>query len=105
MDIQTILSGLDLYTKRSLLEALSKELTSNPELGKFKDELSTNHKTGCPNCKSDKILGHGKFNGRSRYRCAMCKKTFTGLIGTTASGIHIPVKVSHLFRFKVSHFF
>ncbi len=88
MNIQEILLSLDETTKRELLEALSKELTSNPELGKYKDELSINHRTNCPHCQSERILGHGKFKGRSRYRCADCKKTFTGLTGTTASGIH-----------------
>lgn len=88
MDIQKILLGLDDITKRELLEVLSKELSSNPKLGKFKDELSINHRTTCPHCDSDRILGHGKFKGRSRYRCSACLKTFTGLTGTTASGIH-----------------
>jgi transposase-like protein len=88
MNIQEILLSLDESTKRELLEALSKELTTQPDLGKYKDELSINHRTNCPHCKSERILGHGKFKGRLRYRCAACKKTFTGLTGTTASGIH-----------------
>lgn len=88
MNIQEILFSLDETSKRELLAALSKELTSNPELGKYKDELSIHHRTNCPHCQSERILGHGKFKGRSRYRCADCKKTFTGLTGTTASGIH-----------------
>lgn len=88
MNIQEILLSLDETSKRELLAALSKELTSNPELGKYKDELSIHHRTNCPHCQSGRILGHGKFKGRSRYRCADCKKTFTGLTGTTASGIH-----------------
>ena len=88
MDIQTIISSLDESTKRQLLEALSKELTLKIDLGKYKDDLSIDHRTACPHCKSDKIYGHGKFKGRSRYRCSNCKKTFTGLTGTSASGIH-----------------
>ena len=88
MDIENILLNLDISSKKALLDALSKELSANPELSKLKDELSTNHQTICPNCNSSKILGHGKFNGRSRYRCSNCKVTFTGLTGTTASGIH-----------------
>lgn len=88
MDIQEILLKLDEASKRELLEALSKELTSNLSLGKYKDELSINHRTSCPHCQSERILGHGKFKGRFRYRCGDCKKTFTGLTGTTASGIH-----------------
>lgn len=96
MDIQKILKSLDINSKRELLEALSKELVSNIDLGKYKDTLSLDHRTCCPHCHSEKILGHGKFKGRSRYRCADCKKTFTGLTGTTASGIH---KVSEFEEF------
>lgn len=88
MDIQEILLGLDDKSKRQLLEALTKSLSPELELGKFKDEISLNHRTTCPHCQSDHILGHGKFKGRLRYRCFDCKKTFTGLTGTTASGIH-----------------
>ena len=88
MDIETILKSLDETAKRQLLEILSKELTPNIELGKFKDNLSLDHRTACPHCSSDKIYGHGKFKGLSRYRCSQCKKTFTGLTGTSASGIH-----------------
>lgn len=88
MNIQEILLSLDESTRRELLEALSKEFTTQPDLGKYKDELSINHRTNCPHCKSDRILGHGKFKGRLRYRCSECRKTFTGLTGTTASGIH-----------------
>jgi transposase-like protein len=88
MNIQEILLSLDESTKRELLEALSKEFTTQPDLGKYKDELSINHRTNCPHCKSDRILGHGKFKGRLRYKCSECRKTFTGLTGTTASGIH-----------------
>ena len=88
MDIEAILKSLDENAKRQLLEILSKELSSDIELGKFKDTLSLNHRTTCPHCSSDKIYGHGMFKGRSRYRCSQCKKTFTGLTGTSASGIH-----------------
>jgi transposase-like protein len=101
MNIQEILSSLDESTKRELLEALSKELTTQPELGKYKDELSINHRTNCPHCKSERILGHGKFKGRLRYRCADCKKTFTGLTGTTASGIHKVVEFEQLVELMI----
>lgn len=63
MNIQEILLSLDETSKRELLAALSKELTSNPELGKYKDELSIHHRTNCPHCQSERILGHGKFKG------------------------------------------
>jgi transposase-like protein len=88
MDIQQLLSGLDNSSKKQLFEALSKELTLNPELGKYKDELSNHHRIVCPHCQCERIIGHGQFKGRSRYKCNGCKKTFTGLTGTTASGIH-----------------
>ena len=88
MNIEQLLLELDNYSKRKLFDALAKELSPDMELGKLKDELSENHQTSCPHCKSDKILGHGKFKDRFRYRCKECKRTFTGLTGTSASGIH-----------------
>lgn len=31
----------------------------------------------CPHCSSEHIVRFGKYNGRQRYRCKCCNKTFT----------------------------
>jgi transposase-like protein len=88
MDLEKLLLSLDTNSKRELLAALNKDLTSKTQLGKYKDELSVDNRTNCPHCASQRIYGHGKFKERIRYRCSDCRRTFTGLTGTTASGIH-----------------
>lgn len=30
----------------------------------------------CPYCKAERIVKHGKINGRQRFRCKSCGKTF-----------------------------
>lgn len=42
----------------------------------------------CPHCSSEEVLGHGNYNGRKRYKCKVCKKTFNDLTGTSVSYIH-----------------
>jgi transposase-like protein len=46
------------------------------------------HKFTCPHCNGEDILGHGNYNGRKRYKCKTCKKTFNDLTGTSVSYIH-----------------
>lgn len=31
----------------------------------------------CPHCASEHVVRFGKYNGRQRYRCKCCSKTFT----------------------------
>lgn len=42
----------------------------------------------CPECKSPMVKGHGKYRGRSRYKCLACFKTFNDLTKTPLAGIH-----------------
>lgn len=42
----------------------------------------------CPACKSSLLKGHGKYRGRSRYKCLACFKTFNDLTRTPLAGIH-----------------
>jgi transposase-like protein len=42
----------------------------------------------CPHCNSEDVVGHGNYQGRKRYRCKTCKKTFNDLTGTSISHIH-----------------
>ena len=45
---------------------------------------------GCPHCGGDGVHRWGKANGKPRYRCASCRKTFTPLTGTPLAGLHHP---------------
>lgn len=42
----------------------------------------------CPHCRSEKVIGYGNYNGRKRYKCKACNKTFNDLTGTSVSHIH-----------------
>jgi transposase-like protein len=43
---------------------------------------------GCPHCGGDDVRSWGKAQGRPRYRCANCRKTFNPLTGTQLAGLH-----------------
>lgn len=36
----------------------------------------------CPHCVSENVVRFGKYNGRQRYRCKCCSKTFTDITNT-----------------------
>ncbi|MGF9711426.1 IS1595-like element ISPana1 family transposase, partial [Paenibacillus naphthalenovorans] len=36
----------------------------------------------CPHCSSEHVVRFGKYNGRQRYRCKCCGKTFTDTTNT-----------------------
>lgn len=36
----------------------------------------------CPHCSSEYVVRFGKYNGRQRYRCKACSKTFTDTTNT-----------------------
>jgi transposase-like protein len=36
----------------------------------------------CPHCESEHVVRFGKHNGRQRYRCKSCSKTFTDTTNT-----------------------
>jgi transposase-like protein len=42
---------------------------------------------GCPHCGGDEIHPWGKANGKPRYRCTSCRKTFNPLTGTPLAGL------------------
>ena len=45
---------------------------------------------GCPHCGGDDIRSWGKANGKPRYRCVNCRKTFNPVTGTPLAGLHYP---------------
>ncbi|MGG3736811.1 IS1595 family transposase [Aeribacillus pallidus] len=58
---------------------------SSPVGGRLIDEMrETRFKEGfeCPRCASEHVVRFGKYNGRQRYRCKCCGKTFTDTTNT-----------------------
>lgn len=45
---------------------------------------------GCPHCGGDDIRRWGRANGKPRYRCVACARTFNPLTGTPLAGLHYP---------------
>lgn len=50
--------------------------------------LESVEKPSCPDCKSELVKGHGKYRGRSRYKCLACGRTFNALTKTPLAGLH-----------------
>ena len=46
----------------------------------------------CPHCKSKELKSAGSKNGRKRFRCKTCGKSFNGFTGTPLAGLHHPDK-------------
>ena len=87
MQIQEILSSLDLSEKKKLYDLLKKDMGFIPELDKIKKDLNKDQKVLCPYCLSAEIFEHGTYKGRKRYKCKQYKKTFNDFTGTAISGI------------------
>ena len=53
--------------------------------GRLNNEMrETRFKDGfeCPHCSSEHVVRFGRYNGRQRYRCKCCNKTFTDTTNT-----------------------
>lgn len=55
--------------------------------------------THCPFCKNNKIIGHGKYRGRQRYKCKICGKTFNDVSCSPLAGTHLPDKWGQFIKF------
>ena len=62
--------------------------TSSSVGGRLINEMrETRFKEGfeCPHCSSEHVVRFGKYNGRQRYRCKCCSKTFTDTTNTSCT--------------------
>ncbi len=73
------------YIRRMLGELL-------PISDHLKDIRETRFADGfsCPHCGGQKVKRNGTYNGRQRYLCHSCKKTFNDWTGTPIAGTHYP---------------
>lgn len=46
----------------------------------------------CPHCESKSVKRHGFYDGRQRYKCKDCNKTFSDTTNTVITGTHYPDK-------------
>lgn len=61
----------------SLIKSIEKKFRDNPI---------------CPQCESEKIIKHGFFKGKQRYKCKCCGKTFNIFTNTILSWSHFKEK-------------
>jgi len=94
-NITQILESIRLLPKseqEKLLYRINLELVDSEDsvaqLIEMRKEHQEKEKFACPQCESDRIIGHGNYKGRKRYKCINCKKTFNDLTGTSVSWIH-----------------
>ena len=59
---------------------------SQPEIVKLMEQ----ELHGCPHCQHKDTYRWGTTNGRQRYRCKSCEKTYNALTGTELSSLHKP---------------
>jgi transposase-like protein len=94
-NLSEILRAISLLSKQEreqLVKSINTNLEDSPDsvakLIEVKHKLQEKDKFACPHCNSEEIVGHGNYQGRKRYKCKACKKTFNDLTGTSVSHIH-----------------
>lgn len=77
----------------ALHNALSTEDQSKPQ-SNLKDSIEQkfSEKPRCPQCASDQVKRWGSSDGRQRYRCKSCQKTFNAFTGTPLARLRHPEK-------------
>lgn len=99
LEIKKLYDSLNAKEQEDLLEALIREKKVGDLFEKEIAELQENKIHTCPHCQSEKIMGWGSQNGKPRYKCSSCKKTFNPLTGTAISSI----KKLSLFKSYIHH--
>lgn len=71
-----------------LNQMLQSDIKGEASLIEVRKNIQQHSPINCPHCKSETIVGYGKYRDRKRYKCKSCGKTFNDLTGTSASHIH-----------------
>lgn len=85
MDTQGFLAVMDVIGDLTPTQCTSVISAATKQLGKTATTEAINARGHedlakcCPHCKSDNVGGWGSARGLRRWRCRVCKKTFTGL--------------------------
>lgn len=87
MKLPELIDGLNKEERAELFSLLKVEFQNVPKLLELKADLNNEQAVFCPHCKSKEIYGHGAYNGRKRYKCKSCAKTFNDFTGTAVSCI------------------
>jgi len=98
-ELLELIRGLSLKERSFLLAELETDLSPTVE----NEEVAGNNCMNitvtkeieeilCPHCDSYNFIIHANYNGRKRYKCKDCNRTFNNLTGTSMSGTHLPEK-------------
>ncbi|ANV97736.1 hypothetical protein BBW65_02460 [Helicobacter enhydrae] len=85
--IKQLFNALSDDDKKSFLKSLKSKKEISKKLN-FTRELKE-----CPHCKSTHFVKNGKVQGRQRFMCMDCKKTFTHTNNTIFYGVKKDIKV------------
>lgn len=85
---------MDKDEQLKIYNALKRLLFPNEEKRFIQDLRESKFSKGliCPHCNSENVIKHGKYNGKQRYKCKECEKTFSDLTNTLLQGTHFPNK-------------
>lgn len=88
--IEKILS-LPLSRQKAIQEQLNQHLNNEQKVEStlidVRQNIQQHTSINCPHCKSEAIVGYGKYRDSKRYKCKSCSKTFNDLTGTSVSHI------------------
>lgn len=106
MSIATIIDEFDklsLYEKRTVYVLIYSVINnSSNRVADYLTEIRENRfakGAHCPYCKSTKIIGHGKYRSRQRYKCKDCGTTFNDTSCSPMAGTHHPEKWGKYIQF------
>ena len=83
MDVAYILSEiqkLSLYKQKMILNQLEESIILGSQVPQITNEIKEMRFSKgkvCPHCSSENILRNGKYNGKQRYICKDCRKSFS----------------------------
>jgi ribosomal protein L37AE/L43A len=96
------ISTIDAKQKERIFWELKNELFPATITGKVVDELRKKRfKEGfcCPHCESKRVIRYGKAQGKQRYQCKECRKTFTDFTNTPLQRTQHPRKWTAFIQF------
>ena len=83
--VETLLRDLNDIELQNLTKVLNEHLDGKRNILSFYNKCAEQRFSDglvCPHCGSKHIRKHGRSNGKQRYRCMGCKKTFNTLAKT-----------------------
>ena len=76
------LENLNEYEQHQVFNFLEEKLVFGSLSTQIKEGIKENRFASgkvCPHCKGNHVSRNGKYNGKQRYICKSCNKTFTDL--------------------------